>query len=106
MICWSKDLFERRVEELIQDLVSRGYNRTILETVIDQACKIPQSKAIEKVEQETDVQKRVQFVIKLPWTALVEDRDMKKVFTAPLMVCYKEGPEPMRDAVEGQVTDG
>ena len=98
LICWSKDLFERRVEELIQDLP-----------------QIPQSKAIEKVEQETDVQKRVQFVIKLPkirmtlkraWTALVEDRDMKKVFTAPLMVCYKEGPEPMRDAVEGQVTDG
>ena len=59
------------------------------------------------------MQGRVRFVIKfdprLPnirttlkraWTALVEDRDMKKVYGL-----LQEGPKPRRDAGEGQVTD-
>ena len=74
--------------------------RTSIE-VVDRARNIPRSKAIEKVERDTDVQERMRFVIKfdprLPnrttlkraWTALVEDREMKKVFPAPPMVCYK-----------------
>ena len=69
----------------------------------DKARQIPRAEAIKKVTRDREVSDRVRFVIKfdprLPeirtilkgaWSVMTEDKEMKKIFKAPPMVCYQK----------------
>ena len=101
-ICWSDTLFEKRVEELKADLISRGYSPRSLSDSINRARQIPRAQALEKVQKDREVAGRVRFVVKfdpsLPnirdvlkrsWGVLTKDPIMKTCFPKPPMVCYK-----------------
>ena len=100
-ICSHKHTFELRLEELRQDLFSRGYSPKIVDDAFKRVRTIPREEALKKVVKEPNTREVLvtTFHPGLPSVAKVlkrhhqvmleEDTTMKTVFPAPSLVCYK-----------------
>ena len=101
-ICWNDELFEKRISELSEALLSRGYRYRSIQSSFNKIRTISREQTLQKVYREREVKDRVSFVIKydprLPdlrgilkraWGVLVEDPFMKEIFPSPPMVCYQ-----------------
>ena len=101
-LCWSKELLEKRLGELEDTLVERGYRRRSVQDAINKVKNKNRIEALEKVNREREKAERVRFVIKydprLPdipsilqqqYSVLVEDQKMKEVFPEKPMICYQ-----------------
>ena len=90
-----------RLQELKEDLISRGYRVRIIEDAFRRVMKVTREEALKKVE----VKKTTREVLSLTYhpglpsastilrkhysVMLVEDPDMQEVLTAPSLVCYR-----------------
>ena len=101
-ICWSRELLEHRLVELMDAFLDRGYRRKSVQAQIDKIKLLNREDALRKVCRERRPEDRVRFIIRydprLPdlsgiltrqWEILVEDEEMKQVFKAKPMVCYQ-----------------
>lgn len=101
-ICSSDELFEKRLKELTEDLLCRGYKLRSLQDSFAKVRRISRERALERVSKERVKEERVRFVVKfdprLPnfrdiltrsWKILAEEPRMKQCFPAPPMVCYQ-----------------
>ena len=101
-ICWSDELFAKRLLELEEALVCRGYKRKSLKDIFTRVGVISRAESIKKVTRNREVSNRARFIVKydprLPnvreilqrsWRVMVEDPTMKKCFPNPPMVCYQ-----------------
>ena len=100
-ICSSPKKFEQRLEELRQDLFSRGYKPKIVNDAFERVKTVPREKALEKVvskENTREVFATTFHPALPPLTTLIrkhhavmtqEDPDMKDCFPSPSLVCYK-----------------
>ena len=101
-LCWSQDLLEIRLQELMKALLTRGYRRRSIEASFEKVRQISRMDALKRVEKEKVPMNRVRFVVRydprLPnlrdilckqWNILTEDRRMKKVFPEKPLVCYQ-----------------
>ena len=92
---------ETRLTELCIDLVSRGY-RSILDS-FGRVRKVSWAEAIMRVHRDRETYQKVRFIFKydprLPdirstilrsWKVITEDKEMKRVFPNPTMVCYQK----------------
>ena len=100
-ICSHKQTFLLRLEELRQDLFSRGYSPRIVDDAFRRVKAIPREEALKKVVQKPTAREVLvtTFHPGLPSVAAIlkrhhqvmieEDITMKTVFPAPSLLCYK-----------------
>ena len=92
-----------RMEELRNMLVSRCYNKNIVDAAIKKASLIPRDQALTKVIREKN--NRVMFAVtfnpKLPsiskiitkhWRTMTRDKKLSNTFKQPPMVAFKQPP--------------
>ena len=102
-ICWSEELLETRLTELCTDLVSRSYRRRSILDSFERVRQVPRAEAIKRMHRDRETNQRVRFIVKydprLPdirstllrsWKVMTEDKEMKRVFPNPPMVCYQK----------------
>ena len=100
-ICSQQETLDKRLFELKQLLQSRSYNNKIIDGAINKAKQIDRQEALKKKVKKTS--SRIPFVITyhpaLPsvtnilnkaWRVMIKDEHMKKVFSEPPMVAYRQ----------------
>ena len=100
-ICSERETLLTRCEELKQMLLSRNYNRNIIDSAIDRALKQDRLEVLKKVIKPKN--DRVIFAVtyhpalpsiskmlKTHWTSLVRNKEMLKYFPTPPMVAYRQ----------------
>ena len=114
-ICSEQETRDKRLEELKQLLLDRGYKKNIINAAIIKAKAIPRNKALEKTisNSNTDVTRRrpvfavhydprlpaLPHIIKKHWRTMVGgDPHLKEVFPLPPLVAYKR-PKNIRDKI-------
>ena len=100
-ICSIPEDFNKRLVELKEDLISRGYKSKIIDEAFQKVRKINRKKAIEKVHTETKKKTplvtqyhpnlpSVSKILKKHWEVMTkEDPRMKRIFPEPSTVAYK-----------------
>ena len=101
-ICWSEELLKKRLEELEEDLVERGYRRRFIKSSFKEVWKIKREQALKKFVSSRVENDRTRFIAKydhrLPrfsktlrssWKILTEDPVMNKIYPSAPMVCYQ-----------------
>ena len=63
-IFWSKELLEKRLEELEEDLVERGYRRRSIKSSFMDVRKIKREQALKKVVSNRVENDRTRFIVK------------------------------------------
>ena len=102
-ICSTKTDLIKRLEELKVMLLSRKYNKKVINDAIKKALEIDREEALKKVERKpTDrVTCAVTYNPKLPslsgiikkhWKTMTLDPKLSKIFHAPPMVSFKQPP--------------
>ena len=91
----------RRLQELKQDLISRGYRVRIIDDAFNRVMKVTREEALKRVEAKENTREvlSVTFHPGLPSVSniikkhhgvmITEDPEMQEIFTAPSLVCYR-----------------
>ena len=101
---------DKRLAELKEMLLSRDYNKNVINAAIKKALDVPRSEALKRVEREKS-DDRVVFVVtydpRLPsiskiigkhWRTMVKDPRMMEIFPKPPLVAYKR-PKNIKDTL-------
>ena len=102
-ICSTKELLLGRLAELKTMLISRDYNRNIINSAFDKVLKLDRTNLLKKrvKKQNNRVVLSVTFNPKLPslsniikkhWVTLTKDPSMAKIFKQPPMIAFKQPP--------------
>ena len=102
-ICSSKADLQKRLEELKTMLLSRNYNKGVINAAIKKALETDRSDALKKVvkKQNDRVTCALTFNPKLPsiskvlqkhWKTMTADKKMLKIFPKPPMVAFRQPP--------------
>ena len=114
-ICSVPENFQKRLEELKQDLISRNYKPKIIEEAFQKVRKTERKKALEKVEKINE--KKTPLVTKfhpnLPslskiirkhWEVMVDhDPRLHRIFPKPSVVAYSRGKNLKDLLVKAQI---
>ena len=109
-ICSRPDDCQKRLVELKDLLLERGYSRNVVDAAIVRAQTLERSEALKKVVRVRNDVKRTKFVIqydpRLPnlskilkenWQVMIsEDQRLRPAFEHPPMVCYQR-PKNLKD---------
>ena len=103
-ICSEQDTLLTRMQELKEMLLSRMYNKNIVNAALKRALETSREEALKRVEKKKK-KDRVTFVVtynpKLPsisgivkkhWRSLTRDKEVKEIFPEPPLVAYKQPP--------------
>ena len=104
-ICSRPEDRDKRLEEQKNMLLSRGYNRRMVETKIEEAKQLDRTTLLEKVVRR-EGEDRVRYITtydpRLPaissilrksWTTMLErDPRLRTAFPHPSQACYRQGP--------------
>ncbi len=115
-ICTDTGERDQRMSELRDMLMSRGYDRKLIDKHIDRALLIPRNEAIKRVIRKKDVDRVVFSVMYHPalpsipriiakgYRAMVEsDPRLKEVFPKPPMVAYRRPPSLREKLIRAKV---
>ena len=102
-ICSKKDDLEKRLEELQSMLISRNYNKNIVQSAITRVKALDRLTHLQKVKKKTNDRivlaltynpklPSIPQIVKKHWRTMVKDQKMKKIFPSPPMVAYKQPP--------------
>ena len=102
-ICSTEELFDFRMDQLKNHLLSRGYNMGILEKARERIGQVSREKALERVEREK-IQRQcfvteyhpslpeMGRIIRKHWSVMIErDGRLKECFPRPSMTAYRRG---------------
>jgi hypothetical protein len=102
-ICSEKEDLKKRLDELKIMLLSRKYNKGIINTAIKKALELDRTEALKKVSKKPNerVICALTFNPKLPsvsniihkhWKTMTTDKNMLEVFPKPPMVAFRQPP--------------
>ena len=100
-ICSEKKDLVKRFKELKEMLLSRGYNRNIVEAAIKRASLVDRKEALKRVEKvKTDravfaitynpMLPSITKVVSKHWQFMTQNKYIKEIFPLPPMVAYKQ----------------
>ena len=114
-ICSKQESFMRRLQELKQDLISRGYRVRIIDDAFNRVMKVTREEALKRVEAKENTREvlSVTFHPGLPSVSnilkkhhgvmIAEDPEMQDIFTAPSLVCYRRSKNLKEYLVKAKV---
>ena len=102
-ICSDNVILKKRLSELSDMFLSRNYNKKVVEAAIKKASKVDRLVALEKVVKiKTDrvilavkyhpCLTSISTTVKTNWNTMIEDPVMKKIFSKPPMLAFKQPP--------------
>jgi peptide-methionine (R)-S-oxide reductase len=102
-ICSTRELLDKRLNELKTMLITRKYNKNIINNAIEKAKKLDRSEILQKRTKKVNdrVILAITFNPKLPsvskiikkhWISMTKDPTMLKIFKKPPMLAFKQPP--------------
>lgn len=108
-ICSKEGSFEKRTAEFREQLLSRNYLPEVINQAIERIQGISRNEALKKVEKKKNSDRiplvityhpampHISSILRNAWNVLVRDKHMKRVFSQPPMVAYKQPPTALRN---------
>ena len=104
-ICSNPVMRDKRLEDLKQSLLERGYSENMLDISINKVRKVPREAALQKVNRTKEIKRpvfpvtydprlpSVTTLISKHWRSMVSrDKHLKEVFPSPPLIAYKRQP--------------
>ena len=106
-ICSTKELLNKRLEELKIMLLSRNYNKNVINAALSKAKTLDRSEILKRRQHRKNERvvlaltfnpklPSVSKIIKKHWITMTQDPLMKKVFPKPPMLAFKQPPNLRR----------
>jgi hypothetical protein len=96
---------DKRLEDLKQSLLERGYSEKMLDISINKVRKVPREAALQKVNRAKEIKRpvfpvtydprlpSVTTLISKHWRSIISrDKHLKEVFPSPPLIAYKRQP--------------
>ena len=102
-ICSDSDLVKQRLSELSGMLLSRNYNKNVVKAAIKKASEVDRADALTKVQKTKSDHvilvvrnhpclSSISDTTKTHWTTMIQDPNMKKIFSKPPMLAFQQPP--------------